>query len=249
MHRRPSPFRVCSGIFLYWLQEGHEPAMLLKPALPIILLSLPLALAPAQKHRSKSSQPAISDPDIQFSGEIDRGKTYIHDIGHDLQFRLEVPSVGDYAGWDISITPNKQPADGPIEFSAIATPPYHNFNDRYLETTFNFSAQEILQMSPRRFNFVMSVDDEHRAEEVVNAWLYPNSVSDDDKERIAVSSANIQLGTAEFSILQSRVTSNKDPLYPGSIAWIKFDVKIKFPPGLTLAQVLAPVEPPAKDSK
>lgn len=236
-------------VYSLGLPEGHEPVTLLKPALPIILFSLVLAFSPAQKHKSKSTQPSITKPDLQFTGEIDRGKTYIHDIGHDLQFRLEVSSLGDYAGWDISVTPKTQPKDGPIEFSAIATPPYHNFNDRYLNITYNFSAQEIVEMSPRRFNFVMSIDDEHRSEEVVNAFLYPNSVSDDDKERIGVSSANIQLATAEFSILKSRISSNKDPLYPGSIAWLSFDVKIKFPPALTLAEVLAPVEPAPKESK
>jgi len=214
-----------------------------------ILLLIVLAFAPLQNHRkSKNPQPSIKEPDVQFTGEIERGKTYIHDIGHDLQFCLEVSSAGDFAGWDISITPKTQPSDGPIEFSAIATPPYHNFNDRYLETTYGFSAQEILNMTPRRFNFVLSIDDEHRAEEVVNAMLYPNSVSDDNKDRINISSANLQLGTGEFSMVKSRVTSIKDPLYPGSIAWISFEVKIKFPPTLTLAQVLAPadVEKPSK---
>ena len=212
-----------------------------------IALLIAVASASLQSHhKPKSTQPAITDPDSVFTGEIERGKTYIHDIGHDLQFHLDVSPEGDYAGWDISITPKTQPSDGPIEFSAIATPPYHNFNERYLETTYNFSAQEILEMSPRRFNFVMSIDDEHRAEEVVNAMLYPNSVSDDDKQRIAMSSSNIQLGTGEFSIQRSRVTSLKDPLYPGSIEYIKFEVKLKFPPGLTMAQVLAPVETPPK---
>jgi hypothetical protein len=212
-----------------------------------IALLIALASAPLQLHRKpKSTQPAITEPDLVFDGEIERGKTYVHDIGHDLQFRLQVSSEGDYAGWDISITPKTQPSDGPVEFSAIATPPYHNFNDRYLETTYNFSAQEILAMSPRRFNFVLSLDDEHRAEEVVNAMLYPNSVSDDDKQRIAMSSTNIELGTGEFVIQRSRVTSIKDPLYPGSIEFIKFEVKLKFPPGLTMAQVLAPVETPSK---
>lgn len=221
--------------------------MTLNPSAVAIILAIALAAYPLQSHhKSKSAQPAITEPDLVLTGEIDRGKTYVHDIGHELQFRLEVASEGAFAGWDIAITPKTQPPDGPIEFSAIATPPYHNFNERYIETIYNFTAQEILAMSPRRFNFVLSVDDEHRAEEVVNAMLYPNSVSDDDKQRIDMSSANIQLGTGELSIQRSRVTSLKDPLYPGSIEYLKFEVRLKFPPGLTMAQVLAPVEPPSK---
>ncbi len=224
--------------------------MTLNPSAVAIILAIALAASPLQNHhKPKSNQPAITDPDLVFSGEIERGKTYIHDIGHDLEFHLDVASEGAFAGWDVGIVPKTQPKDGPIEFSAIATPPYHNFNERYIETIYNFTAQEILAMSPRRFNFVLSVDDEHRAEEVVNAMLYPNSVSDDDKQRIEMSSANIQLGTGELSIQRSRVTSVKDPLYPGSIEYLKFEVKLKFPPGLTMAQVLSPVEVPSKDSK
>jgi hypothetical protein len=219
----------------------------LNPSTVAIILAIALAASPVQNHhKSKSTQPPITEPDLVFAGEIERGKTYIHDIGHDLEFRLDVASEGAFAGWDISIVPKTQPSDGPIEFSAIATPPYHNFNERYIETIYNFTPQEILAMSPRRFNFVLSVDDEHRAEEVVNAMLYPNSVSDDDKQRIEMSSANIQLGTGELSIGKSRVTSLKDPLYPGSIEYLKFEVKLKFPPGLTMAQVLAPGETPSK---
>ena len=214
------------------------------PRTVAFLLSVALLSAPLQNHRkSKSNAPTITNPDIQFAGEIDRGKTYIHDIGHDLQFHLDVSPDGDYAGWEINITPKTPPPDGPIEFSAVATPPYHNFNDRYLETIYNFSAQDVLEMTPRRFNFVLSVDDEHRAEEVVNVMLYPNSVSDDEKQRVAVGSGTIQLGTGEFAILKSRITSIKDPLYPGSIEWIKFEVRIKFPPATTMAQVLAPAPP------
>jgi len=217
------------------------------PSLIAIILAIGLATSPSQNHhKPKPAQSVITEPDLVFEGEIERGKTYIHDIGHDLQFRLDVAADGDYAGWDIGITPKAQPSDGAIEFSAIATPPYHNFNERYIETIYNFTAKEILEMSPRTFNFVLSVDDEHRAEEVVNAMLYPNSVSDDDKQRIAMSSSNIQLGTGEMAIQKFRVTSAKDPLYPGSIEYIKFEVKLKFPPVLTMAQVLAPVETPSK---
>jgi hypothetical protein len=80
----------------------------------------------------------------------------------------------------------------------------------------------------------------------VNVALYPNSVSDDEKQRVAESAANIQLGTGEFSVVRFRITSIKDPLYPGSIEWIKFEVKLKFPPALTMAQVLAPTDETSK---
>jgi len=214
----------------------------------IVVLTLSIAPLPTQNHSHKSKTPApeIEHPDVDFTAEVERGKTFEHDIGHDLIFRLEVPETGDYAGWDILIVPKTQPADGPIEFSAIATPPYHAYNERYIDVTFGFSAKEILEMSPRRFNFVTSENDEHRAEEAVNVALYPNSASDDEKQRVAESAENIQLGVGEFRALKYRITSIKDPLYPGSIEWMRFEVKLKFPPVLTMARVLAPADVPAK---
>ena len=56
-----------------------------------------------------------------------------------FEFRLDVASEGAFAGWDISYHPKDvSPPDGSIEFSAIATPPYHNFDERYIETTLQF---------------------------------------------------------------------------------------------------------------
>ena len=110
----------------------HTPTTALPLQIPTLLYSLTvppittalriailigLASAPQLHHKPKSTQPAITEPDLVFDGEIERGKTYVHDIGHDLQFLLDIASEGDYAGWEISITPKTQPSDGPIEFS------------------------------------------------------------------------------------------------------------------------------------
>ncbi len=81
------------------------------------------------------------------------------------------------------------------------------------------------------------------ADEVVNAALYPSTVGESEKARIAAEAAALELGTGELHILRSRVIQGKAGA-PDTIAWIKFEVVLNFSSGLTLQDVLAP-HPPA----
>ena len=181
--------------------------------------------------------------EVRFSGEIFAGKQFVYDIGHGLVFGLQ-PLTGDGGGgWVIEIVPKAQPQGDPVEFSEIATPPYHFYNDRYLAAAYGYSAKEATQMTMRQFNFVLSVADEDKANDVVNSMLYPSAISDDEKVRIARESTSVQLGHGEFHITHSHVTLGKGNT-PDSIDVLKFEVVVNFSSGLTLAHVLAP-KPPA----
>ncbi|MFY9688395.1 MAG: hypothetical protein WAJ86_00550 [Candidatus Acidiferrales bacterium] len=196
------------------------------------------ACAPAQD-QSTAQRAAAEAADVRFSGEVLPGKEFVHDIGHGLVFGL-APLTGDGGdGWVIDIVPKAQSADDPVEFSEIVTPPYHFYNDRYLAAAYGYSAKEAVQMTTRKFNFVLSLADEQKANDVVNASLYPVTTSDEEKDRIARESAGLHLGHGEFHITHSHVTLGKGDR-PDSIDVLKFDVTISFSPGLTLAQVLAP---------
>jgi len=199
---------------------------------------------PAQAQDQTAAKRAeVETSEVRFSGEVSAGKEFIHDVGHGLVFGLE-PLTGDGGGgWVIEIVPKVQAPDDPVEFSEIATPPYHFYNDRYLAAAYGYSAKEAVQMTVRKFNFVLSVADEDKANDVVNASLYPSAISDDEKLGIARESAGLQLGHGEFRITHSHVTLGKGGI-PDSIDVLKFDVVLDFSPGLTLAQVLAP-KPPA----
>jgi hypothetical protein len=216
-------------------------------------------LAPAGAAQNAPAATPSNDPDIlRFSGEANRGQPFTRDIGHNLVFRLTPAASDEGGGWVIEILPPVEPtrdatdadaADDPrpsgdaVEFAAIATPPYHAYNDRYVAAAFGYSAKEALQAPVRKFNFVRSVDDEQHASEVVNAALYPSTIGEADKPRIAAEAAALMLGTGQLHIVKSRVTSGKDGS-PDVIAWMKFDVELNFASGLTLQQVLAP-HPPA----
>ena len=192
---------------------------------------------------SPAPQPDV--PELRFTGEATRGQPFTRDIGHNLFFRLTPATSDEGGGWVIEILPPVEPAGDPVEFSAIATPPYHAYNDRYIAAAFGYSAKEALQTPLRKFNFVQSIDDEQRANEVVNAALYPSTVGEAERARVAAESVALMLGTGQLRIVKSRIASGKDAT-PDVIAWIKFEVELKFAPGLTLQEVLAPHPPDRK---
>jgi hypothetical protein len=192
--------------------------------------------SPAVRAEAEASQ-------VRFSGEVFAGKRFVEDIGHGLAFGLQTLSGDGGNGWVIEIVPQAQDIDDPVDFSEIATPPYHFYNDRYLAAAFGYSAKEAVQLSTRKFNFVQSLADLHKANDVVNAMLYPSTLSDEEKARIARESAGVQLGRGVLHITHSHVTLGKGNT-PDSIDVLKFEVVLDFSPGLTLAEVLAP-KPPA----
>src|SRR5208282_504100 len=144
---------------------------------------------------ANASSPPADPPEVRFTGEVLRGQIYEHDIGHDLIFRL-TPAVSDEGGgWVIGILPATEPSDESVEFVEIATPPYHSYNERYLAAASGYSAREALAITKRKFYFVQSVADEHVANEVVNAALYPSAVSEAERGRIAGEAADLHLGS------------------------------------------------------
>ena len=212
----------------------------LAPAYPAFFDSLSQAgqnASPATTALPTARQPDVEE--LHFDGEVARGQSFTRDVGHNLTFRLTPATSDEGGGWVIEILPPIEPAGDPVEFAAIATPPYHAYNDRYIAAAFGYSAREALESPLRKFNFVQSTDDEQRANEVVDAALYPSTIGEADKPRIAAEAAALMLGTGQLRIVKSRITSGKDGA-PDVIASMKFEVVLKFASGLTLQQVLAP---------
>jgi hypothetical protein len=197
--------------------------------------------APAQKHESRAESEKV---DLHIVGDVSGAQIYEQDIGHDLLFRLVPPIGGNQAGWVIQVVPKNESEDDPIEFSATATPPYHTYNERYIATVYGRSAADVVNLKDRHFFFVESVDDEHRAEEVVNLALYPTNVSDEDKVRILEEQKEIQLGKGELRILKARTGRGKNSGDPGTIDSIHFELNIQFSSGVTMDNIIARVARP-----
>jgi hypothetical protein len=207
--------------------------------------NLPAGAAPQAGGQATPQAPAAEASQIRFEGEILRGQIYEHDIGHGLVFRLTPATSDEGGGWVIGILPAVEPADDAIEFTEIATPPYHAYNDRYLAAAFGYSAREAVQVTVRKFYFVRSVEDQQRAADVVNATFYPGTASEAEKVRAAGEAVSVNLGRGELRIIHSKITAGKAGV-PDTIAYVKFEVVLDFSPGFTMRQVLAPRAEPAR---
>ena len=213
----------------------------------ILIASFNPFRAAALKDETRAAREAASVPgtgEIRFTGEAVRGQPFTRDVGHNLTFRLTPAASDEGGGWVIEIFPLVDQPDDPVELSTIATPPYHAYNDRYVAGAFGYSTKEAIKTPLRKFYFVQSVNDEHIANEVVNAALFPSTVSEADKLRISEEAAGVKLGRGELRILHSRITPGKGE--PDTIAWMKFEVVLDFSPGVTLQDVLAPKPPAAR---
>jgi len=201
----------------------------------------------ASQSAGQASPPAATPEasQLRFEGEILRGQIYEHDIGHGLAFRLTPATSDEGGGWVIQVLPAAEPADETTEFAEIATPPYHAYNDRYLAAAFGYSAREAVQIAVRHFYFVQSVEDQHRAADVVNVTLYPGTASEREKIRAADEATSVNVGRGQLRIIHSKIAAGKAGV-PDTIAWVKFEVVIDFSPGYTMRQVLAPHADPAR---
>jgi hypothetical protein len=136
-------------------------------------------------------------------------------------------------GWTISLVPKENPNDSECnDYVAVATPPYHGPNARFLNTAYGIKAKDAVKQSPRDFAFVTNCADEHREEEWVARIVNPGGYSDQEiKEGYAKLGTSPQ-GKGKLTILDARTSPAKEAVEgvnPGKIDWIKFDVRIALP--------------------
>ncbi len=191
--------------------------------------------------QKKKKRAEAEEVDFRITGEVAHGKAFTQNIGHGLVFELVPPSNAPDAGWIVEIVPEDQPASGPIEFSQIATPPYHTYNDRIIVPAYGRSAADVANLKDRTFFFVDSVNDEHRAEEVVNAAYYPTDISDRERVRVAAEEREIHVSKGELHILKAHTSRSQEFGGPGILDWIRFELDIEFSPGITMADILSRV--------
>lgn len=204
-------------------------------ALTSVLLCAAITIAAQAVEQSFPS----SKPDVILSGTLAAGKSFEHNIGHGLIFRL-VPSPASYGkGWDIEIRPEGDPAGGFDEYASVATPPYHLYKPTYLNASYGVTAQKAVAMSPRKFQFVETPQDSQAASVVVNTVVYTVDWPS-RKDSIAAAAAKIPVGVGELRVLDSRITPGKNNEDLGSIDWIKFQIRLWLHSGANLEQVLFP---------
>lgn len=182
---------------------------------------------------------SAKNPRIEFTGEVSRGNLFTRQIAENLVFRLN-PQPAQGSGWFIEIVPKVPPPKGEYaEFIWVATPPYHFFNQRYLDTSYGTTAaQAVAKDAPRDFNFVQTLDDYRIAANAVNMVIYPNHATEQEMDRVRKDASRVMTGSGTLYILDSRVTPGKNDKDMGSIDWIRFRVELKLSSGQTMAQIL-----------
>lgn len=204
-----------------------------------MLIAASSALLFAKSHSgSASSDSQPKSDEVRFTGEVQNGKLFEHGIGHGLVFRLTPVPDDPQTGWDINIVARDAAASGTDKNLAFITPPYHFFNPCYIETAYGYTAKQIVAMSTREFYFVASAAGYQPAMDALNLVVYPNNASAEEINRASRSAAKIPAGKGEFRIVDSRISSGATKDDPGKIEWLKFDVRLDFPPGLNVSQVL-----------
>jgi len=211
---------------------------------------------PAKSEAPTQAAPADSPaPEIVFTGEVARGKPFDYELDQDsgrttehkgglfdrkaargLVFHLDPnPDVG--SGWDIEILKKGDASDDRDDFVAVATPPYHLFNQRYLSTAYDYTAASAVALSPRHFYFVQSEADYKIADHEVNINIYPNHAISDEIDAADDQARKIQVGRGELLILDSRITPATEKDAKGTIDWIKFEVRLTFHTGMNFRHV------------
>ena len=223
-------------------------------AASLLAFSGPMAAAPDRHlgrvpsifgaQKKKDARAEAEKVDFHITGEIVEGKTFAQSIGHGLVFELVPPSNAPDAGWVIEIAAAEQPEGDAIELSQIATPPYHAYNDRIIVPAYGRSAADVVNLKDRTFFFVDSADDEHHAEEVVNAAYYPTDISDEQRVRAVAEAKQIHVSKGVLHLLKTHTSRSQTLGGPGKIDRIRFEVDIEFSPGLTMADILARVVQP-----
>jgi hypothetical protein len=153
----------------------------------------------------------------RFTAEISRGQDFEREFGSGLLFRLRASKDPQTPGWTIEIRP-KGETNPEVEFSWVVTPPYRFFNPRYLEVSYGLSAKQIVEISPRDFNFVRNRAAYDAGAEAVRKLLWPAGIDDAELDRARKALEELPTCRGTFRILDSRVGE--------SIEWLKFEVEL-----------------------
>ena len=173
---------------------------------------------------------AAQDRPIRFSGEVSSKQEFRKDLDGGLVFVL---SPDEDNGWTISVAPTEDPKDPECDdYLAVATPPYHGENPRFINTSYGIKASEAVKNSRREFSFVTNCADHHREEKWVERVTNPGGFTDKEIQEGYAKLGSSPLGEGMLTILDSKISPAKDTVEGvnlGQIDWMKFEVTIKLP--------------------
>jgi hypothetical protein len=189
---------------------------------------LPVLALNAQTASRLSLLSMQSSRTIRFSGEVALGQEFRMTLNSDLEFLLRQSWV---RGWTIAIVPrharNEAQCD---EFASVVTAPYRAHRSLDIDTSYGWTAEDEVALSPREFSFVTNCRDYRTEFERLYIVTWPSSAPDGYEDALLKLGTSPQ-GKGRLWITDSRISHTADTpqTSSGAIEWMKFDVEISLP--------------------
>jgi len=183
--------------------------------LSLILLGAVVGTAQSEKKMPRkvpgASKPECAQGSICFSGEIREGQTFRKDLTAGLEFVL-----GLSGSFQVEI---KQAEASCKQLFWVADPPFHAHSPTEIDATYDWTAEQEVETSPREFRFATSCE----------AYRTLFDLSQTDAEKYIADFKSLANGEGRLWITDSRVTHSHgiNSKEQGAVEWMKFSVEIK----------------------
>ncbi|PYS05398.1 MAG: hypothetical protein DMG12_07975 [Acidobacteria bacterium] len=183
--------------------------------LSLILLGAVVGTAQSEKKMPRkvpgASKPECAQGSICFSGEIREGQTFRKDLTAGLEFVLGLPG-----SFQVEI---KHAEASCKQLFWVADPPFHAHRPTEIDATYDWTAEQEVETSPREFRFATSCE----------AYRTLFDLSQTDAEKYIADFKSLANGEGRLWITDSRVTHSHgiNSKEQGAVEWMKFSVEIK----------------------
>jgi len=153
---------------------------------------------------------------------VPRGENFFQPLPQGLEFRLRADlgnREGDWNYWSIEVGPA---TDRRVDFLWITSLPWQTAPHRIIGAGHGLSEGESLQMSPRKFRFVLNTSDYAEARTCYDG---KNRSRRDIRQQLE----RLGKGTVSFEITNSAVEVGNDGSGTNFIHWFEFQARICVP--------------------
>ena len=194
----------------------------------LAVLSVPLAVAGSLE--AVSAQPVQEPPDCQvstFSGEVARGRPFEQPFADGLLFRLSPAThPSNPQGWTIEVRNAAYPLH---DYVSVTTPPYRSFYPRDLTTSYGYTSESVVAISPRHFRCVFAEIDRARLASALGRLLWPADRSSEEIEAAEQLMERMEKGDGVFTIVDYRLSEPNGEHPLGVIESLRFEVRLCVP--------------------
>jgi hypothetical protein len=168
-------------------------------------------------------KPRCSAGAICFSGQVAAGEEFRKSVNTEMEFVLA-------PGWTIAVVPERPEGDCQ-EFASVVNAPYRAHRALYINTTYGWTAEEEVSVSPREFSFVTNCADYRTEYERLIILMWPYAATARNYDEALAKLGTSPLGKGRLWITDSKTTHASDTPdnKTGRIEWMKFAVEIILP--------------------